>query len=105
MNWTGLLTVYRENVVVALDEAYYEFLPEPPDTLKYMRNHPNVIALRTFSKIQGLAGLRIGYGLAHEDLIRLLQKTRQPFNVNSIAQIGRPGRTARTTRIRRKRER
>jgi histidinol-phosphate aminotransferase len=77
-----------ENVVVALDEAYYEFLPAPPDTLKYMRNHRNVIALRTFSKIQGLAGLRIGYGLAHEDLIRLLQKTRQPFNVNSIAQIG-----------------
>jgi len=76
------------NVVVALDEAYYEFLPEPPDTLKYMRNHPNVIALRTFSKIQGLAGLRIGYGLAHEDLIRLLQKTRQPFNVNAIAQAG-----------------
>ena len=77
-----------ENVVVALDEAYYEFLPEPPDTLKYMRNHRNVIALRTFSKIQGLAGLRIGYGLAHGDLIRLLQKTRQPFNVNSIAQTG-----------------
>jgi histidinol-phosphate aminotransferase len=76
------------NVVVALDEAYYEFLPNPPETLKYMRNHPNVIALRTFSKIQGLAGLRIGYGLAHEELIRLLQKTRQPFNVNSIAQAG-----------------
>jgi len=77
-----------ESVVVALDEAYYEFLPEPPDTLKYLHNHPNVIALRTFSKIQGLAGLRIGYGLAHQDLIRLLHKTRQPFNVNSIAQIG-----------------
>jgi histidinol-phosphate aminotransferase len=77
-----------ENVVVALDEAYYEFLPEPPDTLKYLGRHRNVIALRTFSKIQGLAGLRIGYGLAHEDLIRLLQKTRQPFNVNSIAQSG-----------------
>jgi histidinol-phosphate aminotransferase len=53
-----------------------------------MRNHPNVIALRTFSKIQGLAGLRIGYGLAHQSLIALLQKTRQPFNVNSIAQAG-----------------
>src|ERR1700733_7901012 len=77
-----------ENVVVALDEAYYEFLPQPPNTLKYLRNHHNVIALRTFSKIQGLAGLRIGYGLAHEELIRLLQKTRQPFNVNSIAQAG-----------------
>ncbi len=76
------------SVVVALDEAYYEFLPEPPDTLKYLSDRPNVIALRTFSKIQGLAGLRIGYGLAHPELIRLLQKTRQPFNVNSIAQIG-----------------
>ena len=77
-----------KGVVVALDEAYYEFLPEPPDTLKYLHNHSNVIALRTFSKIQGLAGLRIGYGLAHEELITLLQKTRQPFNVNSIAQAG-----------------
>jgi histidinol-phosphate aminotransferase len=77
-----------DNVVVALDEAYYEFLPNPPDTLKYMHNHPNVIVLRTFSKIQGLAGLRIGYGLADQELIRLLQKTRQPFNVNSIAQAG-----------------
>jgi histidinol-phosphate aminotransferase len=77
-----------KNVVIALDEAYYEFLPNPPNTLKYFRNHPNVIVLRTFSKIQGLAGLRIGYGLGHEDFIRLLQKTRQPFNVNSIAQAG-----------------
>jgi len=75
-------------VVIALDEAYYEFLPNPPDSLKYMHEHPNVIVLRTFSKIQGLAGLRIGYGLAHADLIRLLHKTRQPFNVNSIAQAG-----------------
>ena len=77
-----------KSVVVALDEAYYEFLPEPPDSFKYVRNHANVIVLRTFSKIQGLAGLRIGYGLAQKELIRLLQKTRQPFNVNSIAQAG-----------------
>jgi histidinol-phosphate aminotransferase len=77
-----------QNVVIALDEAYYEFLPDPPNTLKYFRDHPNVIVLRTFSKIQGLAGLRIGYGLGHADFIRLLQKTRQPFNVNSIAQAG-----------------
>jgi len=46
MNWTSSLNAYRKNVVVALDEAYYEFLQEPPDTLKYLRNHPNVIALR-----------------------------------------------------------
>jgi len=75
-------------VLIALDEAYYEFLPEPPDTLKYFRQHANLIVLRTFSKIQGLAGLRIGYGIGHEDLIRLLHKTRQPFNVNAIAQAG-----------------
>jgi histidinol-phosphate aminotransferase len=75
-------------IVIAIDEAYYEFLPNPPDSLKYIHKHPNVIVLRTFSKIQGLAGLRIGYGLGHHDLIRLLQKTRQPFNVNSIAQAG-----------------
>ncbi|HEY0789814.1 MAG TPA: histidinol-phosphate transaminase, partial [Chthoniobacterales bacterium] len=75
-------------VVIALDEAYYEFLPNPPDTIKYLAEHPNVILLRTFSKIQGLAALRIGYGLGHPDLVRLLQKTRQPFNVNAIAQAG-----------------
>jgi histidinol-phosphate aminotransferase len=75
-------------VVMAIDEAYFEFLPDPPDTLKYLGDHPNLIVLRTFSKIQGLAGLRIGYGLAHPDLIQLLHKTRQPFNVNSIAQVG-----------------
>ena len=82
------VTTASPTVVIAVDEAYYEFLPDPPDSLKYIHDHPNVIVLRTFSKIQGLAGLRIGYGLAHPDLIRLLQKTRQPFNVNSIAQAG-----------------
>lgn len=76
-----------ENVVVVFDEAYYEFLKEPTDTLKYVREgRPNVIVLRTFSKIQGLANLRIGYGLAAPELIDVLQKTRQPFNASGIAQ-------------------
>lgn len=75
-------------VVVVFDEAYYEFLPEPPDTLKFVREGRNVVVLRTFSKIQGLAGLRIGYGLAPAELIDVLQKTRQPFNANGIAQAG-----------------
>jgi histidinol-phosphate aminotransferase len=83
-----LVNIVPENVVIVLDEAYYEFVPNPPNTLKYIADHKNVILLRTFSKIQGLAGLRIGYGLAHPDLIRLLQKTRQPFNANAIAQAG-----------------
>ena len=76
------------SVVIVLDEAYYEFLENPPDTLKYVRERQNLILLRTFSKIQGLAGLRIGYGLANPGLIAILHKTRQPFNANSIAQAG-----------------
>ena len=74
------------HVMVVFDEAYYEFLDNPPDTLKYVREGRNVIVLRTFSKIQGLAGLRIGYGLGKPELIEVLQRTRQPFNTNSVAQ-------------------
>lgn len=77
-----------ESIVVVFDEAYYEFLPNPPDVLKYVREGRNVVVLRTFSKIQGLANLRIGYGLAKAELIDVLQKTRQPFNANGIAQAG-----------------
>ncbi len=78
-----------DHVVVVFDEAYYEFLEEPPDTLKFVREgRENVVVLRTFSKIQGLASLRIGYGLGSKAIIEVLQKTRQPFNVNGIAQAG-----------------
>jgi histidinol-phosphate aminotransferase len=77
-----------ENIVVVFDEAYFEFLDDPPDALQYVREGRKVVVLRTFSKIHGLAGLRIGYGVATADLIEVLHKTRQPFNVNSIAQAG-----------------
>jgi histidinol-phosphate aminotransferase len=78
-----------DHVVVIFDEAYYEFVENPPDTLKYIRQgRENVVILRTFSKIQGLAGLRIGYGLGAKSIVSVLQKTRQPFNANSIAQVG-----------------
>ena len=78
-----------ENVIVVLDEAYYEFLENPPDTLKYIRDgRQNVVILRTFSKIQGLANLRIGYGIGGAEMMSVLQKTRQPFNANGIAQAG-----------------
>lgn len=73
-------------IVVVFDEAYFEYLSDPPDTLRFVRAGRNVAVLRTFSKIQGLASLRIGYGLAHPELIQVLQKTRQPFNVNGLAQ-------------------
>ncbi|MEE2809133.1 MAG: histidinol-phosphate transaminase [Verrucomicrobiota bacterium] len=75
-----------DRVIVVFDEAYYEFLDTPPDTLKYVREGRNVVVMRTFSKIQGLAGLRIGYGLAPSALASVLQKTRQPFNANHLAQ-------------------
>ena len=77
-----------EHVVTVIDEAYYEFVDSPPDTMKFVREGRNVILLRTFSKIQGLAGLRIGYGIGREELISVLHKTRQPFNANAIAQAG-----------------
>jgi histidinol-phosphate aminotransferase len=76
------------HVIAVLDEAYYEFLDNPPDTVGQVRNGARVVLMRTFSKIQGLAGLRIGYGLAPAEIANLLQRARQPFNANSIAQAG-----------------
>lgn len=75
-----------DHVVVVFDEAYIEFPENAPDTLKYVRAGKNVVVLRTFSKLHGLAGLRVGYGIAPAPLAGLLQKARQPFNVNLIAQ-------------------
>ncbi|MDP9187284.1 MAG: histidinol-phosphate transaminase [Verrucomicrobiota bacterium] len=77
-----------DEVITVLDEAYFEFLDDPPDTLRHARNGRNVVILRTFSKIHGLASLRVGYGIARPELIEVLQKTRQPFNVNGVAQMG-----------------
>ena len=57
-----------DRVVVAFDEAYFEYVDQPPDTLQFIRERENVIVLRTFSKIYGLASLRIGYGMAHPDV-------------------------------------
>jgi histidinol-phosphate aminotransferase len=77
-----------ESVVIALDEAYLEFLDEPLDLLPDVRagRKPNLLLMRTFSKIYGLAGVRLGYGIGHIDFIAELEKIRQPFNINSIAQ-------------------
>lgn len=74
------------HVVAVFDEAYFEFPDNPPDVIRYVREGRNVCILRTFSKIHGLAALRVGYGIAPPHLIALLQKARQPFNVNAIAQ-------------------
>jgi histidinol-phosphate aminotransferase len=76
------------DIIPVFDEAYYEFLDDPPDTVRYVRQNRNVVVLRTFSKIHGLAGVRVGYGIAPAPLIEVLQKTREPFNLNSIGQVG-----------------
>jgi histidinol-phosphate aminotransferase len=76
------------NVVLVMDEAYFEFLEKPIDLLPLIRSEekPNLIVMRTFSKIHGLAGLRLGYGIAHPEFVAALEKIRQPFNINSLAQ-------------------
>ena len=76
-----------EHVILCFDEAYAEYLEELPNLVPYILEGKNIICLRTFSKIFGLGGLRIGYGLANSDLIILLNRVRQPFNVNSLAQV------------------
>jgi histidinol-phosphate aminotransferase len=77
-----------ERVLLVLDEAYIEFLDHAADFLPLIRNakKPNLLLMRTFSKIYGLAGLRIGYGIGVPELVRALEKIRQPFNLNSVAQ-------------------
>jgi histidinol-phosphate aminotransferase len=75
-----------DRIVVVFDEAYFEYVARPPDTMRFIREERNVIILRTFSKIHGLASLRLGYGMAPPELIQVLQKTREPFNVNGLAQ-------------------
>jgi histidinol-phosphate aminotransferase len=75
-------------VAVILDEAYVEFstLQDPDDSLDLLRRHPNLVVLRTFSKVYGLCGLRAGYALCSEDFRLAVDRVRQPFSVNALAQ-------------------
>ncbi len=77
-----------EHVLVVIDEAYAEYITtrQYPKALDYFRAGRNVMVLRTFSKIYGLAGLRVGYGIAHPEVLEALGKVRLPFNVNRAAQ-------------------
>ena len=86
--------------LLVLDEAYYEFIPEPPPSVRWVKEGRPVVVLRTFSKVQGLAGLRIGYGLARPDLAAVLQKSRQPFNTSSPAQAAALAALADTDHVR-----
>jgi histidinol-phosphate aminotransferase len=77
------------DVLVVLDEAYCEYntSPEFPDGLQLLESHPNLILLRTFSKIYGLASLRIGFGIGHPEVIRMINQVREPFNTTRFAQV------------------
>jgi histidinol-phosphate aminotransferase len=77
-----------KDVLVYFDEAYFEFAPEDfPNTLKFINKRGNIIVARTFSKAFGLAGLRIGYAITTVDIARMLNKVREPFNINRFAQV------------------
>ncbi|MCB1182935.1 histidinol-phosphate transaminase [bacterium] len=84
----AFLAAVPDHVIVALDEAYYEYVTadDYPRTVPMLAAHPNLVILRTFSKIHSLAGLRVGYGVGHPDLVGELHKTREPFNVNMLSQ-------------------
>lgn len=96
-NPTGLLLSQRdikflleripENTLVVLDEAYYEFAESEMEcnSIDWITEHPNLVVTRTFSKIYGMAGLRLGYAIAHQDIISILQRVQLPFAVNQIA--------------------
>lgn len=76
------------HVLLVMDEAYIEFMDDAMDLLPLVRrgDFPNLLLMRTFSKIYGLAGLRIGYGIGHPEFVAALEKIRQPFNTNALAQ-------------------
>lgn len=78
-----------ENIILALDEAYFEFVRRSdfPDSLALLAKRPGTIVLRTFSKIFGLAGMRIGYGVADTEFAGYLERARHPFNVNRLAEV------------------
>jgi histidinol-phosphate aminotransferase len=84
----GFLRALPANILVVLDEAYNEYLPVESryDSVKWLREFPNLIISRTFSKAYGLASLRVGYALGDAQVIDMLNRVRQPFNVNSMAQ-------------------
>ena len=83
----AFLEAVPQGVVVVLDEAYNEYLPpaERVDTAAWIADFPNLVVTRTFSKIFGLAGLRVGYALASAEIADLMNRVRQPFNVNNLA--------------------
>ena len=83
------LEAIPSRILVVLDEAYYEYARRPgyPRSVDYVRAGKNILVLRTFSKVHGLAGIRLGYGMAHQGIIECLHRIRSPFNASSVAQV------------------
>ena len=79
--------MWGKDIIVVVDEAYFEYVEEAdyPDTVKWLKEFPNLIVTRTFSKIYALAGLRVGYAVCSEEIADLLNRVRHPFNVNILA--------------------
>ena len=102
-----LLDRLPSRAIAVFDEAYCEYVENPdyPDSLDYVRQGANVVVLRTFSKVYALAGLRVGYGIARPEIIRYLNQVRDPFNVNTLAQVaataslGDPGQVTRSREL------
>ncbi len=86
----GLIERVPETTLVIVDEAYFQYAhrEDYPDAARLLGEFDNLVALRTFSKAYGLAGLRVGYGIAHPDIIEAVDRVREPFNVNSLALAG-----------------
>jgi histidinol-phosphate aminotransferase len=85
-----LINLVPPHVLLVMDEAYIEFLEDAVDLLALIRQglKPNLLLMRTFSKIYGLAGLSLGYGIGNPELVASLEKVRQPFNINALVQAG-----------------
>ncbi len=83
----NFLAAVSRDVIVVIDEAYFEYVTEAdyPDASLWLKDHDNLIVTRTFSKAYGIAGLRVGYSISHPHIADLLNRVRQPFNVNSMA--------------------
>ncbi len=85
-----MMLIRGGSVLVVLDDAYGEYItaPDCPNPKEFLKDYPHLVILRTFSKVYGLAGLRVGYGIASAEIVALLEKVRQPFNLSSLALIG-----------------